>query len=390
MIATETGRRRLRLVGSTDTGSTDAGGTDTGGGGATTSAALPARVAAGAPRTSSRGVRALLRFPLFYKILVANAVIVVAVVAVAAAILHPNLTADGGKLLALVAAGLVVSIASNGLIVRLALSPLARLERTAEKVQAGDMSARVEPSELADAEMERLTATFNTMLASGDHYRQRLREVAARALSAQEEERKRIARELHDGTAQTLAALRVRLRIARSLEDGEARNQLLERISGDLGEAAEELRRIAQGLRPPALDMLGLAPAIESYARGVGETAGVTTALDLQPVEGLLSPDAELALYRIVQEALSNVARHSNAGTVRVRLEREQRSVTARIEDDGRGFGVRAEMTNGGLGLYGMQERAAYVGGSVEIESEPGRGVRVRVTIPVLETAPYA
>jgi two-component system, NarL family, sensor histidine kinase UhpB len=367
----------------TDTADTETGGTDA-------SEGVPSRVSSRGPQAIGRGVRALLRFPLFYKVLVANAAIVVAMVAVAAAILHPNLTAEGGKLVALVGAGVVATVASNALILRLALSPLARLERTAEQVQAGDLSARVELSELADAEMERLTTTFNTMLASGDHYRQRLREVAARALNAQEEERKRIARELHDGTAQTLAALRVRLRIARSLEDGEARMQLLERISGELGEAAEELRRIAQGLRPPALDMLGLAPAIESYARRVGETAGVAVALELEPVEGLLSPDAELALYRIVQEALSNVARHSGAGTVRVRLEPGQRSVTARIEDDGRGFGVRAEMTNGGLGLYGMQERAAYIGGSVEIESEPGRGARVRVTIPVMETARYA
>lgn len=358
--------------------------------GSAVGAAGGSAAASTAGRGSRRGVRALLRFPLYYKILVANAVIVVAVVGVAVAILHPNLTVEGGKLLALVGAGLLASIGSNALILRLALSPLARLERTAERVQAGDLSARVEPSDLADAEMERVTTTFNTMLASGDHYRQRLREVAARALNAQEEERKRIARELHDGTAQTLAALRVRLRIARSLEDGEARKQLLERISADLGEAAEELRRIAQGLRPPALDMLGLAPAIESYARGVGETAGVSVVLELQPVEGLLSPDAELALYRIVQEALSNVARHSGAATVRVWLEPGRLSVTARIEDDGRGFAVRAEMTNGGLGLYGMQERAAYVGGSVEIESEPGRGARVRVTIPVLETARYA
>jgi two-component system, NarL family, sensor histidine kinase UhpB len=346
----------------------------------------------GAPVAGGAGgvLRALLRFPLFYKILVANALIVASVVTVAIVITHANLTADGPKLLALMGAGLVLSVASNALIVRLALSPLERLERTAQQVQSGDLSARVPPSDLADREMERLTATFNTMLESGDQYRQRLRDIASHALRAQEEERRRIARELHDGTAQTLAALRVRLRVARSLEDTGAQAQLLERISADLGEATEELRRIAQGLRPPALDMLGLAPAIESYARGIGETTGLAVQAELLPVEGLLTPEAELALYRIVQEALSNVARHAQAGTVRVRLSRGDRAVTALIEDDGRGFGVTAEMTNGGLGLSGMQERAAYVGGAVDIESEPGRGARVRATIPVMETAPYA
>jgi two-component system, NarL family, sensor histidine kinase UhpB len=335
-------------------------------------------------------VGALLRFRLFYKILVANALIVAVVVAVAVAIMPPDLTVDGVKLLALLGAGLALSVVSNALILRLALSPLARLERTAERVQAGDMAARVEPSELADREMERLTSTFNTMLCSAEHYRQRLRDIAARALKAQEEERKRIAQELHDGTAQTLAALRVRLRIARSLDQEPARTQLLERISAELGEATEELRRIAQGLRPPALDMLGLAPAIESCARGVAETAGLSVDAELQPIEGMLSPDAELALYRIVQEALSNVARHAAAGSVRLRLTHSGRSVVALVEDDGRGFAAATEMANGGLGLYGMQERAAYVGGTVDIDSEPGRGTRVRATIPVMEAARYA
>jgi two-component system, NarL family, sensor histidine kinase UhpB len=345
---------------------------------------------AGPRGAAARALRALLRFPLFYKILVANALIITAVVAIAMVIMHPNLNADGGKLAALLGAGLVLSVGSNALILRLALSPLQRLERTAQQVRGGDLAARVEPSELADREMVRLTSTFNTMLESAEHYRRRLRDNAARALNAQEEERKRIARELHDGTAQTLAALRVRLRIVRSLEDGEARSQLLERISEDLGEATEELRRIAQGLRPPALDMLGLAAAIESCARSVGETTGLVLDTELQPVDAMLTPEAELALYRIVQEALSNVARHARAATVRVRLTRTGPSVCAVVEDDGRGFEVAAELTTGGLGLYGMQERAAYVGGSVEIDSAPGRGSRVRATIPVMETARYA
>jgi signal transduction histidine kinase len=184
--------------------------------------------------------------------------------------------------------------------------------------------------------------------------------------------------------------LRVRLRVARSLEEGEARTQLLERLSAELGEATEEVRRIAQGLRPPALDMLGLAPAIESCARGSAEAAGVELDTELEPVEGLLTAEAELALYRIVQEALSNVARHAGAGTVRVRLVAGAGTVTATVADDGRGFAVEAELASGGLGLFGMQERAGYVGGTVAIESEPGGGTQVRATIPTLETARYA
>jgi two-component system, NarL family, sensor histidine kinase UhpB len=342
-------------------------------------------------RQRPRGiVRALLAFPLFYKILIANAVIVAAV-GIACAVVGTGLSGeDATKFAGLLGAGLLLSVASNAVIVRLALTPLKKLERTASRVQNGDANARVEPSDLADRDLERLTHTFNMMLDAGEMYRRRIRETAARAQEATEEERKRIARELHDGTAQTLAALRVQLRIARAVEDPKTRNVLLERISADLGEATEEVRRIAQGLRPPALDMLGLAPALESFARQTSATAGLALDADLAPVEGLLSPEAELALYRIVQEALSNVARHAGAGTVRVRLSYSDRFVTATVEDDGRGFDVKGEMSNGGLGLFGMQERAGYVGGTVEIDSEAGRGTRVRAIIPVLETARYA
>jgi signal transduction histidine kinase len=229
------------------------------------------------------------------------------------------------------------------------------------------------------------------MLESGTVYRQRLREVAARALAATEEERKRIARELHDGIAQSLAALRIRLRVARSMQDDVARKELLEEISAEMGEAMEELRRIARGLRPPALDMLGLGPAIESHARNIADATGMAMDLRLEDIGHRLTSDAELALYRVVQEALSNVARHSGADTFRVRLGAADNHVFASVEDNGRGFDVGEAMSDrGGLGLFGMQERASYVGGSVEIESEPGTGARVHVLVPVYESARYA
>jgi two-component system, NarL family, sensor histidine kinase UhpB len=342
-------------------------------------------------RRARRGgpIRTLLRVPLFYKILMANAV-TLTIVMFAAATFARSAGGNGTLLFGLVlGGGLLVSVVSNAVILRLALVPLKRLQETAEQVQAGDLNARVEASDLADADLERLMLTFNTILDSGEVYRRRLRDIAARALNATEEERKRIAQELHDGTAQTLAALRVRLRVARSADDPEVGNTLLDRIGADLGDATEEIRRIAQGLRPPALDMLGLAPAIESCARSIGEATALTLETDIAGVEDLLTPEAELALYRIVQEALSNVARHSSADRVRISVGRVDRTVVVSIEDNGRGFAVRDEMSSRGLGLFGMQERAAYVGGNVEIESEPGRGTRIRATIPVVETAPY-
>lgn len=338
---------------------------------------------------NSRLIRRLLRFPLFYKILIANAVIVTLVIMASGILARAAATNESVNFALLLAVGVALSVLSNAVILRVALLPLKRLEQTAHRVQDGDAGARVPVSDLADRDMVRLTATFNMMLESADAYRHRLRDVAAHALNAQEEERKRIARELHDGIAQTLAALRVRLRIARAASADE-RAEALERISADIGEATEEIKRIAQGLRPPALDMLGLSPAIESHARSVAENTGISIATDIDSLDGVLSSDAELALYRIIQEALSNVARHSGARSARVQVDVTRGAVTALITDTGRGFIVQSEMERSGLGLFGMQERGAYVGGTVWIESAPGRGTRVRVTIPTVEAARYA
>ncbi|HEX6134468.1 MAG TPA: sensor histidine kinase [Longimicrobiales bacterium] len=336
-----------------------------------------------------RAIRSLLRFPLFYKILVANAVILTLVTIGSVVIARATAAHENLGFALLLAIGVVLSVASNAVILRLALTPLRRLEDTATRVRRGDLAARVQPSHLADRDLDRLAATFNMMLDSAEAYRRRLREVAARALTAQEEERKRIARELHDGIAQTLAALRVQLRIARAAPP-DTRLEVLERVSAGMAEATEEVRRIAQGLRPPALDMLGLSPAIESYARTVAEATGMTIDTDIAATDGVLSPEAELALYRIVQEALANAARHSGARSARVDLDVGRNAVNVVVSDTGSGFSVDQEMKLGGLGLFGMQERGAYVGGAVDIESEPGHGTRVRVTIPTVETARYA
>ena len=334
-------------------------------------------------------VRALLRFPLFYKILLANLAVVLLVAFGWAALASSYPPAGGRDFALLLFSGLLVSAASNAVILRLALRPLDRLQRTAERVQAGDLAARVEPSALADARLARLTQTFNAMLDTAEAHRGRLREIAAHALNATEAERKRIARELHDGMAQTLAALRLRLRLARGVADEDCRSSVLDGIAADIAEVTEEVRRIAQGLRPPALDMLGLSPAIESHARLVAEATGILIETDLTAAGGLLTPEAELALYRIVQESLSNVARHSRARRACVQMRVSARQVVTTVEDDGRGFATGAGL-GGGLGLFGMQERASYVGGVVEIDSEPGAGTRVRVTIPVAEAARYA
>jgi two-component system, NarL family, sensor histidine kinase UhpB len=239
-------------------------------------------------------------------------------------------------------------------------------------------------SALRDREQERLTSTFNDMLDALEAYRQRLSGIAARALKAEEHERMRIARELHDDTAQSLAALLIRLRLLRVIEEPAARDAALEEFRRALGEALERIRRFARGLRPPALDDLGLVPALESHARSLAESVGIPIRVTAGSPLPLLLPEVELALYRIVQEAISNAVRHAAPDEISVRIGGGEGEVAVTVTDDGAGFDVE-QVTEGeerGLGLFGMKERAAYFGGAVTIRSLPGAGTEVRAVIP--------
>lgn len=215
--------------------------------------------------------------------------------------------------------------------------------------------------------------------------RKRLREFGSVALQAAEEERRRIARELHDDTAQRLAGLLIRLRLARRAENPERQTELLDQAREEILASADAIRRIARGLRPPALEDAGLAAAIRWHIRQQAEPADLEAEVDLDSVEDDLDDDAKLAIYRIVQEALSNTIRHASARKVQVRLRKQNGAVLAEVVDDGEGFAFEGSVEgfDGGLGLLGMKERASVVDGSLEIDSAPGSGTRVRAIIPV-------
>lgn len=338
--------------------------------------------------SAQRVLRAALGLRLRHKILIANAVIV-GICAIAAAVLARWTPAGSfGEAVALAAlAGMSVSVAVNALLIRLALDPLGRLQGAAARVRAGDLAARAPLSPLADRELAHLITTFNGTLDQLTLSRGRLRTIAARALETAEDERKRIARELHDDTAQTLTSLLIRLRTVRNAGTEAERTRLLDELRDELSDAIERMRRFAHGLRPPALDMLGLVPALESHARKVGEFEGLMIDIEADDVAGLLDAPAELALYRIVQEALSNVARHARAKHVRITVRYRADRIVAVVDDDGRGFDPEdmEAQPDRGLGLFGMEERAAYIGGRVDVRSERGKGTHVRIEIPVGE-----
>jgi signal transduction histidine kinase/HAMP domain-containing protein len=209
-----------------------------------------------------------------------------------------------------------------------------------------------------------------------------------KVIGAQEEERKRIARELHDDTGQAITSLMVGLRAASDVVEPATRARL-EPLRDIAAQSLDSVKRLARELRPPLLDDLGLPAALERYVASYRTNYGVSVDLQMTGFghNGHLPSQVELALYRIIQEALTNVAKHAHARNASIVVERKPRAVVAVIEDDGRGFDVRAVMESAQeeskLGLYGMRERAELVGGRLQIESTPGTGSSVFVEIPI-------
>jgi PAS domain S-box-containing protein len=201
------------------------------------------------------------------------------------------------------------------------------------------------------------------------------------AMTAQEEERRRIARELHDETGQSLTALLVGLRTIEGSRTMVEAAELAQRLRGIVAQTLDEVGRLSRGLHPSILDDVGLAAAVTRHVQELAQLHGV--AVDVR-IEGLdaapLPPLVQTTVYRALQEALTNVARHAGAGSVSVRLVRDEATVELRVQDDGIGF----EPGDGGrLGLRGMRERAALLGGSVEVESHPGAGTAITARFPV-------
>ncbi len=207
-----------------------------------------------------------------------------------------------------------------------------------------------------------------------------------KVIGAQEEERKRIARELHDDTGQAITSLMVGLRAASDTSEPATRTRL-DTLRDIAAQTLESVKHMARELRPALLDDLGLAAALERYVAGYRANFGLTADLQMTGFNQRLSPEIELALYRIIQEALTNIAKHARAHNVSIVVERKVRAVVAIVEDDGRGFDVRAILESAQdeskLGLHGMRERAELVGGRLQIESSPGAGSSVFVEIPI-------
>jgi signal transduction histidine kinase len=263
--------------------------------------------------------------------------------------------------------------------------PVAALSRAAEAAAGGAFES---VTAAGPREIARLADAFNEMLARRLDSEKELRALSERLLLVQEEERTRIARELHDDLGQALTALKMDVgglvaMLQPSAASAPLQNRLISRIVGTLDDTVTAVQRISSELRPSVLDDLGLAAAIEAEALRFEQRTGIECELSLPDQDEVhVSDPAVTAIYRIVQEALTNVARHANASRVEVRLRQRPGELLLEIRDDGRGI-VAGEVSDpSSFGLIGIRERADLAGGTVHFEGVAGRGTIVSVRIP--------
>ncbi len=279
--------------------------------------------------------------------------------------------------LALLLTGLAALLTLNLLLLRRVLSPLFKLTALMTAIDPGRPGRRLSLAGLRSAEGTALAEAFNAML---DRLETARREAARTALAAQEAERLRVARELHDEIGQTLTA--VTLQAERAADgDPALAPQELGRVADAVRESLDEVRRIARELRPEALDDLGLINALIALCSRVDTQGGPRVRRRLQSALPTLGPDVELVMYRVVQESLTNALRHADADIVTVSVMVDAETVTVSIADDGKG--MPPMVLGDTAGIAGMRERALLVGGLFSIESRPGGGTEVRLTVPL-------
>jgi two-component system sensor histidine kinase UhpB len=320
---------------------------------------------------------------LLSQILALNLLMVTAGIFVASIASGLDLSISGQRWQFLILAmALLLTFLLNTLLLRRRFEPLERLLAMMERVDLSRPGRRLE----LDTEMpgmttdiQRLAATFNRMLERLERERRRSGE---KVLQAQEEERMRIARDLHDEVNQALTALLLRIEAAAQDAPPGLQAELAE-TKVLANRAMGELLDLARQLRPTALDDHGLVAALRTHVREQDRRGPANATFWADPALGDLPPDVQVVIYRVAQESLVNAARHSGATRIEVSLESHPGAVSLLVADNGSGFAFAEE--GKGLGLSGMRERALLVGGKFEIDSRPGKGTTVRLEVPIQE-----
>lgn len=334
------------------------------------------------------GLRARLsRISLFQRIVFGNAAIIVfgAVIGTLVTRHLAQQATDWWLIMLFATGGILVSLTINSWIVGAALNPLRDLGRLVKRLQSGKPAISLKNP---DPYTSRMANTMRSLFHELEERNRELQALSERAINAQEEERRAIAQSLHDDTGQALSMLIIHLdRIDERTppDQTELKGQIADaRVLAS--NALTELRRILSGLRPAILDDLGLVPAIRWFARANLEQVGIRVTVEAPDAPLALSPAVTTTLFRIVQEAISNIVRHAGAGAVTIELVVQDGLVNLCIQDDGRGFNPehtsRDAVELQQLGLLGIRERAEVLGGQVQIESAPEKGTQLRVSIP--------
>ncbi len=325
-------------------------------------------------------LRAMRRRNLLSQVLTVNLLLVVAAVVAAGIAANPGLeiaaTPQAGLVLGLAVA---LTIAVNVYLVSRRFNPLERLVDQMERADLMQPGANLRDfaTPAGPEEVVRLHQAFMRMLERLEA--ERLRASSA-ALAAQEEERARVARDLHDEVNQSLTGLLLRLEATRKNAPPELAAELAE-IRALANRAMQELLVLARQLRPTALDDLGLKAALSSHVSQLGRQSGIETRFGARGDLATVPQEVQIVAYRVAQEALSNAIRHSGAEHLDVQLVRAPDALELAVGDDGHGFTF--EDATRGLGLAGMRERALLVNGSLELESRPESGTRIRLRVPI-------
>ena len=321
---------------------------------------------------------AFLRIPLAGKLAGANALIALA------ALVAAHAAAAGAAVVTVVALALLTALCVNVGLVAIALRPIRALEETAWRVSDGDLSARVEESPVADERIARVGRTFNLVLDRLTADRARVRALASQVISAAERERANVARELHDGIAQSLAAVTYQLSALERESTGDLHWRLAA-LRGAVADTMEEVRLLSHTMHPRVLDDLGLVAGLRYLARTVSEATGTPVTVEI--AEGAeakleqLQPEASSVLYRVAQEALQNAIRHAAAHEIVIRAGATDARASIEVRDDGRGFDPTANGRSG-IGMLTMRERVSLVDGEFALQSSPGAGTVVRARVP--------
>lgn len=317
------------------------------------------------------------RVPLFWRVFAAYmAVLLLVFLLLVFAPITVSIPVALTELLVL-AAGLVAASALTLLLLRSAFRPLEEMTATMRRIDLREPGQRVPVT--GEPDVAAVAHAFNDMLERLERER---RESSRLALAAQEQERQRLARELHDEIGGTFTAIMLQIETLAGRISPERRGDLdaLREVARD---GATTVREIAVRLRPDALDDLGLARALSALAASIGDHTTIDVDRQIEPIDDL-DPDTELVVYRVAQEALTNVARHAGATRVRLTFRRTPDAVRLEICDDGRGLPPSAG--DASTGIRGMRERALLVGAHLEIAPADGGGTSVALTVPV-ETA---